>query len=288
MPHESVIGIDVGGTKITAARYVLSSWKLDAEETVATEAAQGFASVLDRVAALVEKLRTPETSGIGIGLPGLIEQPSGKILHMHNIPGADGADAKQFFSKRFGVDVAIENDAHCFALAEAVHGVGKGKPVVIGVTLGTGVGGGIVVDGKIVHGHHGFAGEIGHMLLVPGKAPFGAGDRRGDSEEFLSGTALRSRAEAKEQPSAILTHAANHALRERFTEELAWFCVNLTYCLDPSIIVFGGGLGRSLDSLLPDVTVAMRRWMLPHTPMPELAIAKRKDAGTLGAALLCK
>jgi glucokinase len=221
-----------------------------------------------------------------MGVPGLVRRDECMILKTPNIPGGENFPAKEFLAKHTKLPVFVDNDARCFSLAETRMGAGKGQDTVVGITLGTGVGGGIVVGGKLVHGSHGFAGEIGHMLLVPGKPPFATKDIRGDAEQFLSGTALGKRCETAESPQEYLDGQACAFLWDDVFREIAWMVATLTHVLDPSMIIFGGSTGRALKPHLKKITAELGVWLLPGTPAPELAISQREDAGTLGAALL--
>ena len=182
--------------------------------------------------------------------------------------------------------VKVENDASCFALAEAMMGAGKDRRVVVGITLGTGVGGGIVIDGKVFQGAHGFAGEIGHMLMMPGKPPYETKDQRGDVEQFLSGTAMGHRCTAAKRPEDYLEGEVCSFLQPQIFREVAWIATSLTYLLDPDIIVLGGSAGRALGPHLSKVDEELKQWVLPGTPLPLIAVAELKESGALGAALL--
>lgn len=285
----SVIGIDLGGTKTAVARYRLreGSLILDDAQRLPTHADRGVRHVLDTIVQIVGKMRKEDTTGVGIGVPGLVQQPEGIVLTLPNIPGEKNLHLKEELGHRLGLPVAIENDANCFAFAEAMEGAGKGRRVVVGITLGTGVGGGIVIDGKIFEGAHGYAGEIGHMLLKPGEPPYETEDRRGDIEQFLSGTALGKRCTEAKKPEDYLEGETCGYLRPDIFREVAWMCVNLVHLLDPSIIIFGGSAGRALGNHLPEIHAALDQWILPGTPHPELAQSALDDAALRGAALLC-
>ncbi len=285
-PTFSLLGIDLGGTRVRVTRYDAATWEIQAEERRPTHADRTFAHVLEDMVQMVEKLRTADSRGIGVGVPGLVLQPEGRIVRLPNIPGAENSDLKNILASRFGLPVCIDNDANCFALAEALHGAGRGHRVVVGITMGTGVGGGIVMEGRLYRGHHGFAGEVGHMLLRPGEPPFETEDKRGDTEQFLSGTAMGKRCREAERPEEYLQGEVCALLQPSVFREVAWTCVNLTHLLDPSIIIFGGSAGRALGSHLPAIEEELRKWLLPGTPLPSLAIATLQDAGTRGAALL--
>ncbi len=284
--HGSVIGIDFGGTKITLARYALPDMKRLEQVTIATDAAAGFDDVRERLMKQLQPLRTTDAVAIGIGVPGLVDQHSGIILKLPNVPGAEGQNLAEYVSKRTELPVRVENDSQCFAFAEAVAGAGKGGEIVVGVTLGTGVGGGIVINGKLYRGAHGCAGEFGHMLLRPGHPPYPTPDMRGEVEQFLSGTAMGRRCEAAQSPKDYLNGAVCEFMQPHFFEEVAWLTVNLVHAVDPSVIVFGGSAGRALKPHLGKVDAQLDRWLLPSAPRPKLVTGILDDAGVRGAALL--
>ncbi|MEK7562918.1 MAG: ROK family protein [Patescibacteria group bacterium] len=283
----TVLGIDLGGTKIAAGRYNVQTWQCEAEASASTHAKKGFPYVLKTISGLVKQLKTPTTASIGIGIPGLVTRPKGTILKLPNVPGAQGFTPAHA-AVALGLPVTFENDANCFTLAESVAGAGKGHSVVVGITLGTGVGGGIVIDGKIFTGAHGYAAEIGHMLLRPGETPYPMEHPRGDAEEFLSGTAMGKRCKAAENPQEYLEGSVCSFLQPQVFEEVAWLCTSLTHLLDPSVIVFGGSAGRALGPHLATIEKELQKWMLSGVPLPKLAVAEREDAGVLGAAMIAK
>lgn len=274
MSSRSVIGADLGGTKLAIVRYDAETWEPQQSTVVPTEAERGFPAVFETLIEQIEAHRRPDTVGVGIGVPGLVHQPDGHLLNAPNLPGARDVPLKAMLEDRLRLPVALENDARSFTLAEALLGAGKGHRVVVGVTLGTGVGGGIVMDGGILHGENGYAGEIGHMLLQPGQAPFPVDERQGEVEQFLSGTAIRKRGASAEEPPATLA------------KEAAWLCLNLTYLLNPSVIVIGGGVAKAVTARLADVERELKALVLPGIPLPQLVAAQLSDAGAMGVALL--
>lgn len=281
----SVIGVDLGGTKIHAARFDTASWEIQAEERVPTHAARKFDHVMDDMVALVGRLRKEGTVAVGVGVPGFVTN-KGSVLHLPNIPGAENIALKGIFEERTKFPTVVENDANCFALAEALHGSGKGHRIVVGITMGTGVGGGIIIDGEIYRGHHGFAGEIGHMLLRPGHPPYETADKRGDVEQFISGTAMGKRCEAAARPEEYLEGQVCSFLQPHIFQEVAWMCTNLIHLLDPSIIIFGGSAGGALAPHLEDIQKELKKWIFSGTPLPLLAVAQFRRAATRGAAVL--
>ncbi|MEI8230101.1 MAG: ROK family protein [Candidatus Peregrinibacteria bacterium] len=282
----SILGIDLGGTKIAGTRYDATHWAVLEERKIDTHAGKPFADVVTDILAFIKTLRKEDTTSIGIGVPGLIERPTGKILTLPNIPGAENFALQEYISTQTGLPTVVENDSNCFAIAEALQGAGKGHDIVIGITMGTGVGGGIVINGKLFHGSHGFAAEIGHMLLCPGKPPYETTDKRGDVEQFLSGSAMGKRCTAAKRPEDFLKGEVCAFLQPEVVQETAWLCASLTHLMDPSIIVFGGSAGQALKPHLSKIEQELPKWILPNAPMPKLAIAELKDAGTRGAALI--
>jgi glucokinase len=221
-------------------------------------------------------------------VPGFIDRQSGKIVTMPNIPGAEGMELAACIQYETRLPTVIENDARCFAYAEAILGAGKDHEVVLGVTLGTGVGGGIVIGKKLYHGARGYAGEIGHMLLQPGNPPYPTRDKRGEVEQFLSGTAMGKRCQAAEKPEDYLEGQVCGFMQPHVFREVAWLIVNAVHTIDPSVIVFGGSAGRAMKPHFAKIEAELRQWMLPGIKAPMLSSGEVKDAAVKGAALLAK
>jgi len=283
MPR-TVVAVDLGGTKALVARVNAETWEIESQERIATRAADGFAAVLEDVAAAVERQRNESTDAIGIGVPGLVSK--GMLLNAPNIKNARDINVGEVLGAKTGLRVHVGNDANCFALAEARMGAAKGKGIVVGITFGTGVGGGIVIDGKVFEGAHGYAAEIGHMLLRPGEVPYETDDKRGEVEQYLSGTAMGKRCEEAQSPEDYLEGAVCSFMQPDIYREVAWLCTNLLYLIDPDLIVFGGSAGHSLANHVDAIEAELRKWILPGTPLPKIVAAEIRNAGVLGAALL--
>lgn len=263
-----------------------------------TGASHGYEHILSQIEGVISDLEA--TSGlqrpskIGIGTPGAVEPPTG-LLKNSNTTCLNGRPIVQDLERLTGTQIFMANDANCFALAEAVIGAGAGASVVFGVILGTGAGGGVVVNGRVLPGLHGIAGEWGHNPLRGESHPCYCG-RAGCIEGVIAGPSLERfyreqggeavrlpeiscRAQAGE-PLALQTL---ERLREKFSESIA-AVINI---LDPDAIIIGGGVGN-MALLYEDET---RRAVLKHVFNKELRTRILKptlgdSAGVFGAALL--
>lgn len=282
----SILGIDLGGTKTALTLFDADTMVPRASDVFPTGASDGFAAVQDRLLTAVNALRGPDTKSIGLGVPGFIDPKTQHVISLPNIPESAGTDVRHWLADATGLPVVIENDARCFAYAEALFGAGKDHRVVLGVTLGTGVGGGIVIDRALYHGARGYAGEVGHALLMPGQPPYPTENRRGEVEQFLSGTAMGKRCDAAKRPEDYLEGDVCSFLRPEVMREVAWFIVNAIHFVDPSIVIFGGSTGRALEPHFAAIEKELRVWLLPGVEPPVLACGVFADAAVRGAALL--
>lgn len=258
MSNESIrIGVDLGGTKIEAIA-VDSSGEILARRRVATPA-HDYTAILRTIAALVHELEleTNRRGTVGIGTPGAISPRTGLIKNS-NTTGLNGQALDQDLARVLERPVRVENDANCFALSEAADGAGAGAKVVFGVILGTGVGGGLVVDGNVVAGRNKVAGEWGHNPLpwmkpeeYPGRPCYCGHD--GCIETFLSGPGLALDYQARsgvalEGPEiAALADRGDAVALETlaaYQERLARALASVVNLVDPDVIVLGGGVSN--------------------------------------------
>jgi glucokinase len=300
------VGLDLGGTKCLGV-------SLDPEDqvigSIRRRTPDGPAAVVHTLAEVAEELG-PYRS-LGIGVPGLVSR-SGTLHAAPNLSGIELLEVRRLLEERLGHEVAVDNDATCATLAEWRSGAGVGTSDLLMVTLGTGIGGGAVLGGRLQHGRNGFAGEYGHMVVNP-NGPRCVCGRRGCWERYASGAGL-----------AWLAHQAAAAGRARFVVELAgglvaevrgehvqraarqgdpealaivdsfgrWVALglaNLSNALDPELIVVGGGLIAGADLYIEPI----RRWFAEllysptARPHPRIEPAHWDErAGAVGAALL--
>ena len=311
------IGIDLGGTNI-AVGVVSEAGSILAETSAKTLAERPYQEVIRDMAACVMKAVTKagmteaDISSIGIGIPGVAQGDSGVVFNCTNL-GWINVPLRAEMQKYINKPVFIDNDANVAALAESYFGVSAGYKSSVMITLGTGVGGGIVINGRPWAGAHGRGGEIGHMTLVPDGAPCTCGNN-GCVERYCSATALirNAKQECYSFPStAILKKAGGDmnrinaklvidaakegdapALRvfNSFVKYLAMTINDITAFFDPDIIVLGGGVSYAGEFLLNSVEALLPRYqMFKALPLPKLALAKLgNEAGIVGAAMLGK
>lgn len=278
-------GIDVGGTKCLGV-------VID-EHGVVTRSLRKPTPVVSKLVDLL--LEIDEQLGahdsLGVGVPGLIT-PQGVIRASPNLKGVAEFPLRANLESKMSTRVWVDNDATVACLAEWQYGAARGFGDVWMVTLGTGIGGGLVSGGVLQHGAHGYAGEIGHMVVDPDGPACPCG-RRGCWERFASGTGLAYLADGESGESVISRAGAGEADALKVIDEYAkWVALglaNLTNMTDPSCIVLGGGLIRSSEILMPVV----QRWFAEmlysagHRDHPQLRSAELgEQAGAIGAALL--
>jgi fructokinase len=285
------IGIDVGGTKIAAASYDAAG-QIVFEKRLATP--KSYDLIVEAVASLS---REAGAGPIGIGAPGS-SAPDG-LWRNSNIVACNGRTFHGDLEKAIGRTIRSENDANCFALSEAREGAGKGHRVVAFFTIGTGLGGGIVIDGRLLRGAHGEAAEFGHMGMpwlteaeLPPIACFCG--KPGCVEMYVSGTGLkqdwqRVHGEVLDGPEIVKrARAGDKPARDaiaRLQNRFARVVGNIVNCLDPDIFVMGGGLSE-LPELVEELPVVAARHSFSGKAEPRIARAQRADAGVRGAALL--
>ena len=306
------IGIDLGGTNI-AVGIVDETQTIVAAASMPTVAKNGADALLDDIAQCVRQalsnggLDLAACSGAGIGVPGTCDTQRGIVRYAHNI-GWDGVPVTRELRRRLGLPVFLANDADCAALGEVVGGAAKGCGSALMVTLGTGVGGGFVVNGQIWSGHGGLGGEFGHMCIEMDGAACSCG-QRGCWEAYASATALiwQAKVAAAAHPESALNvvdlngatiyelaaagDAAACAVTAKYAEYVGVGLVNFINALFPEVILLGGGVSGAGDALLVPVRayVKAHAFVRDASLLPEIrAAALGGDAGIIGAAALVR
>jgi glucokinase len=302
------LGIDVGGTKNLG---VILNPAGEVVEEQRRPTPKGPEAIIDTLAELARAMQPWDS--IGIGVPGLVTR-SGVLRAAPNLVDINNFEVGAMLSAELGTHVHVDNDATCAAAAEWKTGAARGATDFVMVTLGTGIGGGVVAGGELIRGANGFTGEIGHIVVDPDGPPCPCG-RRGCWERYASGSGLgRLAREAAigKRLGRVVSLAGGDAERVRgedvqaaaregdpdamqvidlFGRWVALGLVNLTNVLDPQLFVLGGGLAASADLYLAPI----QKWFTellyaPHLrPHPELRFAELGErAGAVGASLLAE
>jgi glucokinase len=303
------VGIDVGGTKAQAVVLDAAGAVIETAQRPTPRGDRSLDVLIDVLLELADEVG--HEGSLGVGVPGLVTR-GGVLRAAPNLDGVADFAIAELLSDRFGSVVHVDNDATCATVAEWVLGVGQGTSDMLLVTLGTGIGGGVVANGAVQRGANGFAGEFGHMVVDPA-GPLCPCGRRGCWERYASGSGLAMLAReaatghrlhhvvrhAGGDPQAVRGEHVQQAASAGDAEALAviddfarWVALglaNLTNALDPALFVLGGGLASSPDLYLDPI----RRWYgellyQPHLrAVPSIEFARWGPlAGAVGAALL--
>lgn len=306
------IGVDVGGTKVAAGL-------VDGEGNLLNITRRATPSYPDDVtAAVLDAVRTlsrdVSVAGVGLAVPGFVSADQSTLLLAPNIPGWRNVPLQALMQQETGLPVIVENDANAAAWGEAVHGAGRGEADLVCITVGTGIGGGVILEGRLLRGRWGFAAEIGHMQVDPKGRPCGCG-QRGCWEQYANGAALLAEAQHgasvhKDQARVLLAHgdgtpggitpthvtAAAHqgdpvalAAFETLGGWLGQGLANLAAVLDPGCFILGGGVSDAGEILLGPTRSRLETALTAgvHRPLPEVKKALLgNNAGMIGAAAL--
>lgn len=285
----NAIGLDVGGTKVLGVVTDADGTVL-AEHRVSTPILEGSA-IVAAMSEVVTVLRAGhDVAAVGGGVAGAVTR-DGVVRYSPNLPGAVELPVAALLSEAVGLPVAVDNDATCALRAEHHRGAARGVGDVALVALGTGIGGGFVLDGELRRGASGFAGEIGHMVVVADGLPCVCG-RSGCWERYASGTALARYGERPGEEVVVAARAGDAAALAAVDQLAGWTAlgmVNLVQALDVSMLVLGGGLAEAADVLLEPVRAAFAERAVAPRHRPPVAIVAAElgeRAGAIGAALL--
>jgi glucokinase len=293
------LGIDIGGTNIKIAT-VSATAEVVERGLIETLAPEGAARAFARIHAAARALGPDGIEAVGIGCAGLIDERRGALTASPNLKAWEGAALARLASKHFSVPVLIQNDATVAAYGESVIRGTRGRNLVL-LTLGTGVGGGIVMDGQIVRGVTGFGAELGHMTVHSGGAKCKCG-LRGCLEAYAGSygivrTATELRGRRGETLTAFRVFEAARSgeswAREtvRITGEYLGLAIGiLLNTLNPSVVVMGGGVSASLDALEPHIKRSVKQHAFKQM-IAEARIERARlgnDAGVVGAAMLVR
>ncbi|MEZ6141952.1 MAG: ROK family protein [Zavarzinella sp.] len=314
--NRNFVGLDVGGTTMKAA-VVQESGKVFPHATLPTEAAKGQEHGLQQMYATIRAavstagLSISDISGIGVATPGTMDLSAGLILDPPNLKPWRNVPVRDSIQKEFQVPTAFQNDANAAAFGEFWAGAGKGTVSMVMFTLGTGIGGGIVIDGKIMEGRHSHGGEIGHMGIQMTDGRLCGCGRRGCLEAYASATSVVKRAQEavelsnqpsllreqlaatdEELPAKVVFQAANQGdeIARRIVDETAYYlavgAMNMMHVIDPDMIVYGGGMTAAGEPFLQRIQFYIKQLAFP-VPAENTTVryaSLGSDAGFIGAA----
>lgn len=290
------LGLDLGGTNVKAAVIDVDAGTgpiVGATATKATGADRGPAAVAEGMIAMgadMMRMHGP-FAGVGIGVPGLFDFESGEIAFFTNLPGAwEGFPLRATIAEGLGVPATLINDARAFTLAEATVGAGRGCSTVACVTLGTGVGGGLFINGELHFGAFGIAGELGHQTVVPDGPTCGCGNR-GCMEALTRAPVIAAAAGRSTMEDVLAGVGAGDPACMAALEQAATYLgiglANIITVIGPERIVIGGGVAEAGDALLDPIREAVRA-RVPLVPPQQVTIVAAElgsTAGAIGAAL---
>ncbi|HQX09161.1 MAG TPA: ROK family protein [Thermoflexales bacterium] len=317
--HRYTLGIDLGGTKILAA-VVDEAGKVVASAKKTTQAQQGPQVVMKRLIKAMDDaveragLAKEDIAAIGIGVPGIIDAPRGVIIRITNIPGMENVEISRMLREWRPVPVVLSNDVRVAATGELRMGAGRGLRSMVTIFVGTGIGGGLILDGKIYEGTRGSAGEVGHMITMAGGPYAPGGGIRGGIEAIASRTAierdLRAGIAAGRKTilpellaekngaltSSVLSAAveADDALTVEVLRRAAYYlglhAASLINVLDPQALIYGGGVVEGLGHWMIDmIATTAREHAINRTGIEKVRIVEAalgEHAGVVGAALM--
>ncbi len=310
-----IVSVDLGGTHIRAAFFPTFEPTSATQTKIETLAAEGPDAVIERIAKTIESQIPDNVENnqirIGIGAPGPLDPATGLILEAPNLPGWKNIPLVERMQAHFDCPVALGNDANMAALAEWRFGAGEGTQHLIYLTISTGIGGGIIIDGRLLTGAHGYAGEVGHVSISLDGPRCGCG-QCGHVEALASGPAIARRANEK------LSAGQESSLREKYKTEgeiraedvgqaahqgdalaletldeigdiLGRHLANLAHTFNPEIFVLGGGVSQIGKPFFTPIQEAIRKYVIHPSYLEGLRIVPASlgdDAGLVGAMIL--
>ncbi|NWJ45379.1 MAG: ROK family protein [Chloroflexi bacterium] len=310
----NIVGVDLGGTKVRAV-LADGTGKLLARTDRPTQADRGLDSVIDNIVSVINKVMSKSTPGevlaIGIGAPGPLNPRTGVVFSPPNLPGWTDVPLRDLIEAKLGLPVYLGNDANLAALGEYTFGAGKEYRYLVYITVSTGIGGGIIEDGNIIHGSRGAAGEIGHMTIKLDGPVCNCGNI-GCFEALASGTAIRKRAldllntnrptllrelsnNNLDSVNAVMVEKAaklgDEAALELLYDTAIYLGVGITNILhlfNPEIVVIGGGVSQVGDLIFEPLRAEVNRRAMPafRENVPIVPTDLGDDVGLYGTIAL--
>ncbi|MEK9209516.1 MAG: ROK family protein [Patescibacteria group bacterium] len=289
---EKYIGLDIGASKING---VVFDGQLQKQVIQAVSSKTEKAEILKQIKEIIKELffSHPDIKGIGIGMPGPLDVKKNIVLNPPNLKGLAGLNLAEELGKEFDIGVLADNDGNCAALGESLFGMGKDlkNGILIMLTLGSGVGGGIIINNKIFHGSTGSAGELGHMVINADGPECGCGFK-GCLEVYASEKFFKRHSDLSPLEIEEKARKGDEASIKLYSEMGFWLglgLANIVNIFDPDIVALGGGISHAGELILKPAGEEMQKRVLSVLAKKNVKIEQsslNKDAGAIGAASL--
>jgi len=269
------IGVDLGGTNIRAC--LIDGQKIVKIEKVPLQNKDNLDSTLEQLKSLISTVINPEVQGIGIGVPSVVDLEKGIVYDVVNIPSWKEVHLKDILESAFGVPVLINNDVNCFVLGEKYFGAGKGYKDIVGITIGTGIGSGVILDNNLYSGANCGAGEIGYLPYLDHDLEYYCSSNY--FEKFHNTTAYDTFLKAKENdPEALKTW-------NEFGHNMGVALKSVMYAYDPEIIILGGSIAGAFKYFKSQMYKTMEDTYFPKSlEKLKICLSEVENISMLGAA----
>lgn len=275
---ESILGIDIGGTSIVGGR--IEGDIIIEQITVDTCAQEGGDKTLNILKELIRQLKTTDTRAIGIGVPSVVDREKGIVYNVQNIKNWDEVHLKSLLEAEFELPVHIDNDANCFAYGEKIYGKGKEFQNFVGITLGTGVGGGIIQDNHLLFDSNCGSGEFGEIPYLDSILEEYCGSRFFTRTAGRSGYEIALKAREGDRDSI--------AIYSQYGKHISVLVKVILLILDPQAIIFGGSISKSFDLFKDSMYENLKDFPYPKSvDKIQILTSDLHNIGILGAGALC-
>ena len=274
----NVLGIDIGGTSIVGGK--IEDGRIVGQSKAGTRASEGGDVSLGVLISVVAELVDGQTRAIGVGVPSVVDRKTGIAYNVQNIAGWDEVDIRGILEREFGLPVFVDNDANCFAFGEKIFGKGREFSNFVGVTLGTGVGSGIISAGRLLPDANCGSGEFGEVRIGGVKFDDWCGSHFFPDETGMSGAEL----------SALARKGDAKALKafEEYGRRLSELVKLIVLVLDPEAVILGGSIAKSFDFFGDAIRANLADFPYPKSiEKLQILASDSNDSGVLGAASLC-
>lgn len=272
-----ILGIDLGGTNVRLGQIV--EGVVIKKASVTSPSSLSLEDSLDYLSREIRKLLIPEVKAIGIGVPSVVDATKGIVYNATNIPSWKEVHLQGYLSAKFNIPVYVNNDCNCFVLGEKRYGIGKPYRDIVGITLGTGVGAGVIIDNKLYNGRNTGAGEIGSLPYLDATL-----------EDYCSSMFFSKHYQATAEETAEKAYKGNTSALEIwkiFGRHMGSLIQCVLYVYDPELIILGGGISKAYSLFEQELMKTLEEFPYTETVKNiEIKISDNKDISLLGAAAL--